>query len=179
MSYENISGIGRKLAFLRSETNRDIVSRITGVRIDMEFSPDSRYHKTAGYTGADAGGIEIAEKARDNFLRYLPEHKTPLASVTALEINLDIAPYMPLALYHNIAAFVCNNLPSLSDLYMDCSSQTFGEPGSLYIRVQRQADNGMASCDGHTSQTALFATRRPAPAHDMFPRAPRQPTVPV
>ena len=117
---------------LTGETNQGVMSQITGMQIDMEFSQVSRYMQMHGYPGADAGGVMMAEKVRDNFLRYLAEHKTPLPSVTALEVNLVIAAHVSPLLYRNIAVFARNNLPNLSDLYLECSSHILCESGNLY-----------------------------------------------
>jgi hypothetical protein len=134
MTYRQFSKIAKKMAMLTGETNQGVMSRITGMRIDLEFSQMSRYMQMHGYPGADAGGIMIAEKARDNFLCCLAEHKTPLPSVTALEVNLEIAAHVSPLLYRNIATFARNNLPNLSDLYLECSSHILGESGTLYCR---------------------------------------------
>jgi hypothetical protein len=126
MTYPRFSRIARKMAMLTGEANQGVMSRITGMRIEMELSQMSRYLHMHGYLGADAGGVMIAEKVRDHFLRYLAEHKSPLPSVTALEVDLVIAAHVSPVLYRNIATFACNNLPSLSDLYLECSSHILG-----------------------------------------------------
>lgn len=135
MNYKNISDIARKMALLTSEANQEIMSRITGARFDMEFSPMSRHLQTFGQRGAEADVVTVAESARDDFLRRLPRVKAPLSSVTALELYLEIAEHSSQLLYPNIAAFVRNNLPNLSDLYVECSSRTFGKPWGLHIAL--------------------------------------------
>ncbi|KAK4152875.1 hypothetical protein C8A00DRAFT_15853 [Chaetomidium leptoderma] len=108
-------GVMKKVEYCASKNNHGILSRITGLRIDLprRITDDQ---------------ITAAKSARDEFLRCLATLKAPLGSVTALEVRLDEwsqdydTPCPDLG--GKILTFVRNNLPNLTDLYMTCSTPT-------------------------------------------------------
>jgi len=101
-----------------SEDARRMLSRVTGVRLNLRLSQTEQPQPLSD---------ETTRARRDHcssILRKIDSLKAPLSDVTALELRMDDRRFfVNFSVDFSALRFVANNLPNLNEVYVECASR--------------------------------------------------------
>ena len=120
----------RKLEYCAggSEDTRRMLSRVTGVRLDLRLSQTEQSQPLSD---------ENTRARRDHcssILRKIDSLRAPLSAVTALELRMDDRRFfVNFSVDFSALRFVANNLPNLAEVYIECASRCEYRIGSPFM----------------------------------------------